>query len=55
MNLSFPILLCLIAGSLIFFLISLYYIVKFAVRDGMIEAYKRTGSFCRQKKDDRHE
>ncbi len=42
MHLTMPILLCIIAGSLIFFLISLYYIIKFAVRDGMLEYKKRT-------------
>lgn len=41
MQMTFSVLLCLIAGSLIFFLISLYYVVKFAVRDGILEAKKR--------------
>lgn len=51
MQLSLPVLLCLIAGSIIFFLIGLYYIVKFAVRDGIVEANKRT---IRQNKDDHY-
>ncbi len=51
MHLTMPILLCILAGSMIFFLISLYYIIKFAVRDGMIEYKKRTAM---RNKDDAH-